>query len=850
MEITIIGAASIILSIYAFLKDEKLLLKFIMFFSVFTAAIAIDIKATTTPIYVFEIPMVLYIMKVFIYWFKNKDKIDFNNCIKNNRIFKLLIVFLLVVLIGEIYLYISKTHINYYDYQFLSKRSISFSVTNITQFLRLSFYILFTILLSFRLKDRKDVKEIINAFIYGGLFAIFWGFVQYLCYIFKIGYPTFLFNNNPYIGQGFNQFIGNFKRISSVSPEPSVLSMFLLTLIPMLYYKSKNNKIYVIFLILCLVCGFLTTSSTFYLGFSLLMLVFSAFFILNKNISRIKVFIKTIIVLLISIIISGALLMINYKITYDNNHKAAIVDKDKKHSDYNKIDYTELENNLNELAIGKIESGSGHERLNQEINGIELVKNNPLFGLGYGSIRTFTLFINVLANTGLIGLLIFLLFVFRCINKDINNKSNYLHMISFSMCAMLICFCISIPDLYYVHFLILLISSYCYKKESYNTNSTEKHDKRIRIGIDGRALTDKRAGIGTYTYEILKELNKIDNKNEYYIYSNKKIYIDFKLNNNFKIIEQKSRIGTFWLYNLLPKKLYQDNIDIFWGTQHVLPKRNEYTKNIKYVLTVHDVALLKIKNIGKWYNTIIQKKYVKKSCKSANKIITISDSTKKDLIELFNINSNKIKRVYLGTNFVITKLNSKEEKEIEERYKLKNKKIIFFLSTIEPRKNVITLIKSFDLFREKHNDYKLVLSGGLGWKYHKILKEIENSKYKNDIIQTGYISKQEKQYFYNNCEFFVYPSLYEGFGIPILEAFSYKSLVVTSNVSSIPEVGGKLAFYYNNVMDYKELEDSMEKVLSLSDTKKDKIKSEELKWVKGFTWEKCAHETLQIICEE
>lgn len=370
----------------------------------------------------------------------------------------------------------------------------------------------------------------------------------------------------------------------------------------------------------------------------------------------------------------------------------------------------------------------------------------------------------------------------------------------------------------------------------------------MKIGIDGRALTRNRAGIGTYTYEMIKRINDMDNKNEYIIYSNKKVYIDFPLNNNLTIKEFNFKVGTIWLYFVLPKILYKDQIDTFWGTQHVLPKRNKYTKKIKFILTIHDVALLKIKGIGKWYNTIIQKLFVKKSCNNANKIMTISNSTKRDLIDLFGIDENKITTTYLGVNAKRNiKLTNKDEKSIIEKYDLKNKKFIFFLSTIEPRKNIITLIRAFNIFKENHNDFKLIISGGYGWRYKKILNEIKKSKFNQDIVLTGYISREEKEYFYKNCEFFAFPSLYEGFGIPVLEAFLNEALVVTSNNSSLPEVGGNAAFYYENVLNPIELASTFNEAISITSKEKEKRINDGLKIVNLFQWDNTAKETLKII---
>lgn len=373
------------------------------------------------------------------------------------------------------------------------------------------------------------------------------------------------------------------------------------------------------------------------------------------------------------------------------------------------------------------------------------------------------------------------------------------------------------------------------------------NDKEKRIGIDGRALTEKRAGIGNYTYEIIKELNKIDKENEYFIYSNKKVYLDFELNSNWHIVEQNFKIGTLWLYWILPFRLLKDEIQIFWGTQHCLPKREEYFPKAKYVLTVHDLAILKLKNIGEFKNTIIQKLFLRKSCNNADKIIAISKSTKDDIVTLFGINEEKIRIIYNGTSFENNyKIDEGQKEKILEKFKVQEKQYLMFLSTIEPRKNVITLVRAFEELKQnnENSNLKLLLGGKLGWKYQKVLDIINESKYKSDIKITGYLSSEEIKCLLHNSNCFVYPSLYEGFGLPILEAMEAETLVITSNVSSMPEVGGSAAFYFNSVYDYIELAKQIENVLNLNNAEREVRLIEGKKQCEKFSWKKCTNELL------
>lgn len=392
------------------------------------------------------------------------------------------------------------------------------------------------------------------------------------------------------------------------------------------------------------------------------------------------------------------------------------------------------------------------------------------------------------------------------------------------------------------------LKNFDWSESANKTKTALKKNNIKKIGIDGRPLTEKRAGIGNYTYEIIKKLNEIDTENEYYIYSNKDIVLDFKLNNNFHKCTDKSKIGTLWLYFLLPSLLKRDDIDIFWGTQHCLPKRNKFTENLKYVLTIHDLAIFKFKKIGSLYNTIIQKLIVKRACDDANEIIAISNATKKDIIEICEIPEEKIKVVYNGTNYN-EQCNVTKDKEIEvlKKLKLENKKYILFLGTIEPRKNVDTLIKAFEILKEKEKELILVIAGGLGWRYQNTLNLIENSKVKNDIYLIGYVDKETKNILYKNAKCFVYPSLYEGFGLPILEAMNGRTIVVTEKNSSLTEVGGDSALYCDDELDANKLCKVIEKAISINGEERKKIIENGIEIVKRFSWKDTATGILNIL---
>lgn len=367
----------------------------------------------------------------------------------------------------------------------------------------------------------------------------------------------------------------------------------------------------------------------------------------------------------------------------------------------------------------------------------------------------------------------------------------------------------------------------------------------MNIGIDARNTGTKKTGIGTYVVKIIEELNKIDKENNYFLYSTSEIDLDFKLNNNFHI--KVNKMSKLKFYLSLPKFIKEDNIDVYWGTHYILPKRN---KNTKYVLTIHDLSIKKLKVVGSIKTTIVQKLFLKKSLKRADKIIAVSNATKNDVIEFYKIPQEKINVIYEGTNIPKDelKITEKQKSEIQEKYKIKDIPYIFFLSTIEPRKNIETLIRAFNYIRRKEDtNLKLIIAGGFGWKYSEVLRLFEESEFKEDIILPGFVSKEEKKFLYENAKCFVYPSLYEGFGLPILEAMANKVLVITANNSSLPEVGGKAAIYYNSVLNYGELGNKIIETINLNEEEKKKRIDEGLKQVEKFNWEKCAKETFEVL---
>lgn len=371
----------------------------------------------------------------------------------------------------------------------------------------------------------------------------------------------------------------------------------------------------------------------------------------------------------------------------------------------------------------------------------------------------------------------------------------------------------------------------------------------MKIGIDARLLqTEKFTGISRSVHEILKVWSEEYKDNEYYLFTVKPIHLNFKLSSNWHIVLDPCIKGVRRLWSIvrLPYLIKKHQIDIFWGTNYELPLK---VKNVKYIVTIYDLAIFKMKNIGERKNEIRLKMCAKSACRKAEKIVAISQATAIDIEKVFGFPEDKIIVSYCGglpSGYKKNTTYDKEKLKPELHFK---EKFFLFLSTIEPRKNIITIVNAFEKYIDNTDDknVKLVLAGGKGWRTKDILQSIHNNKYRDNIILPGFISDNDKSYLLNKATAFIYPSLYEGFGIPILEAFAYGIPVVTSYVSSMPEVGGDAAFYLKNVNDADELARLYETVVNLTEIDKTKLVDKMKKQLKKFSWEKNAREMMSII---
>lgn len=311
----------------------------------------------------------------------------------------------------------------------------------------------------------------------------------------------------------------------------------------------------------------------------------------------------------------------------------------------------------------------------------------------------------------------------------------------------------------------------------------------MKIGIDARAAKWYRGtGIGTYTYQLINNINNIVNDKNYlfFIPRDTKLDINFNKNIETKNIEG-SGTNSFWEEVNIPNLLQDHNISLYHVPQNGIGLPKE--KKCPLIITLHDVIPYKMpETVSKRYLNIFLNE-VPKIIPMCDSIITVSNYSKKDIIDMFGYPENKIFVTYLAPEEMYKPLDTNVSKQlIKERYGISDNYILY-IGGFSPRKNINGLIEAYSLLPDNiRKETKLVIAGNKGISYELYKKRAQELNVDNDIIFPGFVSLYDMPYLYNASKLFVYPSYYEGFGLPPVEAMACGIPVIASNSTSIPEI--------------------------------------------------------------
>jgi glycosyltransferase involved in cell wall biosynthesis len=365
-----------------------------------------------------------------------------------------------------------------------------------------------------------------------------------------------------------------------------------------------------------------------------------------------------------------------------------------------------------------------------------------------------------------------------------------------------------------------------------------------KIGIDARMYGKAQSGIGNYIQQITDKIFELDKTNEYYIFLLEKTYAQYQPPHD-KI--HKIKVESPWYSYSEQTKFLQQLLKHKLDLMHFPHFNAPIFYNRPRIHTIHDITPKFFpghKQKSSWrkfaYNLTL-----KTGLKKSKKIIASSQATKNDIIKYFKINPAKIEVVYLGTeDHFHVQQNYDKIKEIKAKYKI-SKPFVFFVSVWRNHKNFEGLIKAFEFLKSKYQlDYQLVLGGQADPHYTNINKTIAKSPYQSDIITPGFIADQDLPAIYNAAEIFPIPSFYEGFGLIGLEAMACGTPVVSSQVTSLPEIMGEAALYFdpNN---HQQMAETIYKVLTDPQLKESLI-NKGFAQVKKYSWLKCAKQILSV----
>jgi len=422
----------------------------------------------------------------------------------------------------------------------------------------------------------------------------------------------------------------------------------------------------------------------------------------------------------------------------------------------------------------------------------------------------------------------------------------------------------------------------------------------MEIGIDAsRANRDYKSGTEWYAYHIIRWLAKLDKKNKYILYSDKPLkgsLIDLgsednkstknlkpdinndnfqkiiSPHNNFKAKILKWPFKYFWTQGRLSLEMILNKPNVLFVPAHALPiihpKRS--------IVTIHDIGyekdktlyeeekigaedsrikkiinfFIRLLSLGKYgANSVDYLKWsTEYASKKAYKIITPSNFTKNDIKIFFEKNCDNIEVIYHGYNKNLYKKINDESKidEVLNKYEIK-RPYLFYIGRIEKKKNISALVEAFSLFKEKNKDnkHKLILVGVASYGYDEVNYMINEFELDGDIVITGWVEEEDIPYLYNGASAFIFPSKYEGFGIPLLQAMACEVPIAASNRASIPEITGEAALLFDP-SDVRLIAFALEKII-YDDNLRLNLIQEGIKRVKYFSWEKSAQKTLEVL---
>jgi len=355
------------------------------------------------------------------------------------------------------------------------------------------------------------------------------------------------------------------------------------------------------------------------------------------------------------------------------------------------------------------------------------------------------------------------------------------------------------------------------------------------IGIDASRIEDThKTGTENYAYEVVTRLLKMDNKNKYVLYSRKPLCLELPPNAKNKVL----RFPLLWTHVRLSIEMLFNKPDVLFVPAHTIPIFHPR----RSIVIIHGLEYEYFPRVYPFKKRILNKIGTYFSSHWAKVVVTPSNATKNDVIKFYKVSPLKVKVITPGYHFSI---GAKQENPARDDIFFQAPYFVF-VGRIEHRKNLLRVIKAFEKLKQKNRiPHRLVLVGKNGYGFESIHAMIQHSPWHDDIRVLGYVEETEKQWLIQHASIFIFPTLREGFGFPILEAMSLGTPVITSNVGSAPEVAGEGAMLVNPLR-IDEIAEAMYRIVC-DDELRQRLIQKGYENIKRFSWEECVREFFRLI---
>lgn len=369
----------------------------------------------------------------------------------------------------------------------------------------------------------------------------------------------------------------------------------------------------------------------------------------------------------------------------------------------------------------------------------------------------------------------------------------------------------------------------------------------MNILVDFSPIPIQKVGVGIYAFNLLHKIRQIDGQNKYFVLAqDDDTSVDSLVGRNFKILKINSKIFRNDFFMVVMEQFYIPYLVIKYRINlvHSLHFSFPLLAPVKRVVTIHDLTTFQIPVCHRLIHICFFRLFIFFTSLFATKIITDSDSTLNDLVRRFKFAERKVQTIYLGKSDTFRPdLDVLEIERIKHKYNI-NTAYLLFLGTIEPRKNIPNLIIAFNKFVKEQGNYQLVIAGKKGWYYSRIFELVDKMSLQDKVQFVGFIEEEDKPFLIVGAKVFIYPSLYEGFGIPVLEAISCGVPTVTSNISSMPEIVADAALLIDP-LDTEAIYTAIKK-LTGDDNLRRELRQKSIVQAAKFSWDNTAGQTVEV----